>query len=230
MNRLPIPDPLIDAIIEHLKFNRDSAAPTSRQITNYFWENYNYPGSKTWNQLYAEVNAQIAIHKNKNNRHKQIRPLQIMEYQTVPYTYGYMDVLENTVLGRVNEEPEKTVTKKSTKKDSQLSFEHLLESVNKVMTTDHYIASLNETSNESVDISVDVPSPESIKLPAEVEESVLVEESIPVEESVLVEDIKACDKVTNMRSFKLSLIHWIITSDNKEETLAEIRKIMEEYA
>ena len=82
MHRLPVPDVLIVAILEHLKSNNDKVY-TTRQITQHFWDNYTYPQSKTWKQLNAEVNAQIAIHKNKNGKYTQAYPLQVIEYQTV---------------------------------------------------------------------------------------------------------------------------------------------------
>ena len=95
MNRLPVPDTMIDAIIDFLKSNSEESY-TSKKIAQHFWDNYTYPDFKTFVQVCAEVNAQIAIHKNKLGRYSQTRVLQITEYQTTPYTYQYKDPVVGT--------------------------------------------------------------------------------------------------------------------------------------
>lgn len=185
MSRLPVPDVFIVSIIDFLKSNNEKVY-TTRQITQYFWDNYSYPQSKTWKQLNAEVNAQIAIHKNKEGKYTQAYPLQITEYQTVPYTYQYKDVTENTAIGKNN--PKQSSEKTSTPYNVQMSFEGLMDDV---------VAS--ETSEEYT------------------------------EESALVEDVKACEKVVEMHNYKSSLIHWLTTSNDKQETLVEILKTIAEH-
>ena len=199
MNRLPVPDVLIVAILELLKSNNDKVY-TTRQITQYFWDNYSYPQSKTWKQLNAEVNAQIAIHKNKNGKYTQAYPLQVTEYQTIPYTYQYKDVSENTVLGKLNPQPKKDVVNKTTKVEKQMSFEDLMDQVDAILSPSH-----------TVDTLIQAP----------------VEKT--ADESILVEDVKACEKVVEMHDHKSSLIHWIITSNDKQKTMVEILKTIAEH-
>jgi hypothetical protein len=195
MNRLPVPDVFIVSILEFLKSNNEKTY-TARQITQHFWDNYTYPQSKTWKQLNAETNAQIAIHKNKEGRYTQAYPLQITEYQTIPYTYQYKDVTENTAIEKNN--PKQIVEKASSLKNAQMSFEGLMDDA------------INQASEAS----------------EAVEQS--VEES--TEESVLLEDVKACEKVMEIHNYKSSLIHWLTTSKDKQETLVEILKTIAEHA
>lgn len=194
MSRLPVPDVFIVSILDFLKSNNDKVY-TARQITQHFWDNYTYPQSKTWKQLNAEVNAQIAIHKNKEGRYTQAYPLQINEYQTVPYTYQYMDVTENTAIEKNN--PKQIVEKASSLKNAQMSFEGLLDD-----------DSNNQTLEESMECFKDNA----------------------IEEATLVEDVKACEKVVEMHNYKSSLIHWLTTSNDKQETLVEILKTIAEHA
>jgi hypothetical protein len=192
MNRLPVPDVFIVSILEFLKSNNEKTY-TARQITQHFWDNYTYPQSKTWKQLNAETNAQIAIHKNKEGRYTQAYPLQITEYQTTPYTYQYKDVTENTAIEKNN--PKQIVEKASSLKNAQMSFEGLMDDA------------INQAS-ESIEQSI--------------------EQSF--EESVLLEDVKACEKVMEIHNYKSSLIHWLTTSKDKQETLVEILKTIAEHA
>ena len=207
MNRLPVPDVFIVSILEFLKSNNEKTY-TARQITQHFWDNYTYPQSKTWKQLNAETNAQIAIHKNKEGRYTQAYPLQITEYQTMPYTYQYKDVTENTAIEKNN--PKQIVEKASSLKNAQMSFEGLM---------DDAINQASEAS-ESVEQSIE----QSVE--GSIEQS--VEGS--VEESVLLEDVKACEKVMEIHNYKSSLIHWLTTSKDKQETLVEILKTIAEHA
>jgi hypothetical protein len=171
--RLPVPETLIDAIIDFLKSNYENTY-TSRQIAQYFWDNYTYCEFKTFEQVCAEVNAQIAIHKNKKGRYTQTRPLQITEYQTVPYTYQYKDLTENTTLQKIDTN-KKVIT--------QLNFNDLIEN-----------------------------------------------KEVVCEDVLLLEDVKAGDITNKINSNKASLIHWLDTSDDKPSTIAEIIKIIAEYA
>jgi hypothetical protein len=59
-----------------------------------------------------------------------------------------------------------------------------------------------------------------------------IEQSVEgsVEESVLLEDVKACEKVMEIHNYKSSLIHWLTTSKDKQETLVEILKTIAEHA
>ena len=196
MSRLPVPDVFIVSILDFLKSNSDKAY-TSRQITEHFWDNYTYPQSKTWKQLNAEVNAQISIHKNKEGRYTQAYPLQITEYQTVPYTYQYMDVTENTVIEKNNPKQINVVEKVYSSNSMQMSFEGLMDD-----------DSINQTLEESVECFTDNA----------------------IEESVLLEDVKACEKVVEIHNYKSSLIHWLATSKDKQETLVEILKTIAEHA
>jgi hypothetical protein len=192
MNRLPVPDVFIVSILEFLKSNNEKTY-TARQITQHFWDNYTYPQSKTWKQLNAETNAQIAIHKNKEGRYTQAYPLQITEYQTMPYTYQYKDVTENTAIEKNN--PKQIVEKASSLKNAQMSFEGLM---------DDAINQASEAIEQSIEQSI--------------------------EESVLLEDVKACEKVMEIHNYKSSLIHWLTTSKDKQETLVEILKTIAEHA
>jgi hypothetical protein len=194
MSRLPVPDVFIVSILDFLKSNNDKVY-TARQITQHFWDNYTYPQSKTWKQLNAEVNAQIAIHKNKEGRYTQAYPLQINEYQTVPYTYQYMDVTENTAIEKNN--PKQIVEKAFSLKNAQMSFEGLMD----------------DDSNNQI-----------------LEESMECFKDNAIEEATLVEDVKACEKVVEMHNYKSSLIHWLTTSNDKQETLVEILKTIAEHA
>ena len=179
MYRLPIPETLIDAIIDFLKSNYEKAY-TSRQIAQYFWDHYTYCEFKTFDQVYREVNGQLAKHKNKSGIYSQTRVLQITEHQTVPYSYQYKDVTENTTLLKVDTD-EKVI--------KQLSFEGL------------------------------IPN-----------EELLIDDIKIEEEASLLEDIKASDIINKLHNNKASLVYWLETTDDKEGTIAEIMKIIEQYS
>ncbi len=205
MNRLPITEDKLTLILEFLKENQEHSY-TRCQIAKHLWENYSYCDFKTFNKLKGEVSDKITKHVNKEGIYTQTVPLQITEYQTVPYTYQYKDVTENTVLGKLNPQPKKVVVIKNTSSiEPQLSFEDLIDQMDSI--------SLPEQTSE---ILIQSPTEETF------------EESF--EESVLLEDVKACDKVVEIHNYKSSLIHWLTTSNDKQETLVEILKTIAEHA
>ena len=93
MNRLPVCDKKITMILDFLKTYKDNAY-TRRQIAEYLWANYSYPEYKTLNQLIGEVGEKLYIHVNN----KDTEPVQIIQYNTRPYTYQFVGVLHNTKL------------------------------------------------------------------------------------------------------------------------------------
>ena len=205
MNRLPITEDKLTLILEFLKDNQEHSY-TRRQIAKHLWENYSYCDFKPFNKLVGEVSDKITKHVNKEGIYTQTVPLQITEYQTVPYTYQYKDVTENTVLGKLNPQPKKVVVIKNTSSiEPQLSFEDLIDQMDSI--------SLPVQTSETL---IQSPTEESF------------EESF--EESVLLEDVKACDKVVEIHNYKSSLIHWLTTSNDKQETLIEILKTIAEHA
>ena len=207
MNRLPVTEDKFTYVIEFLKENRDNAY-TRRKLAQYLWDNYSYCEFKTFDEILGEVSDIITKHVNKSGRYKQIVPLQIIEHQTHPLTYQYMDVTENTVLREFNSQPDNFV-EISTNKNAQLSLEELMDKVGNIMSPEKSIETFIDKQTEEI---VEPPMQESI------------------DESVLLEDLKACEKVFGKQNFKSSLIYWIITSENKQQTLAEIQEIVAKYA
>jgi hypothetical protein len=201
MNRLPITEDKLTLILEFLKDNQEHSY-TRRQIAQHLWDNYSYCDFKPFNKLIGEVSDKITKHVNKEGIYTQTVPLQITEYQTVPFTYQYKDVTENTVLGKLNPQPKTVVGKKKISSiEPQLSFEDFIDQMDTipspVQTSETFIQSSTEES---------------------------------FEESVLLEDVKACEKVMEIHNYKSSLIHWLTTSKDKQETLVEILKTIAEHA
>jgi hypothetical protein len=93
MNRLPVCDKKITMVLDFLKTYKDNAY-TRRQIAEYLWANYSYPEYKTLNQLIGEVGEKLYIHVNN----KDTEPVQIVQYNTRPYTYQFVGALHNTKL------------------------------------------------------------------------------------------------------------------------------------
>jgi hypothetical protein len=80
-------------VLDFLKTYKDNAY-TRRQIAEYLWANYSYPEYKTLNQLIGEVGEKLYIHVNN----KDTEPVQIVQYNTRPYTYQFVGALHNTKL------------------------------------------------------------------------------------------------------------------------------------
>jgi hypothetical protein len=93
MNRLPVCDKKITMILDFLKERKDNAY-NRRQISEYLWANYSYCDYKTFDQLLGEVGEKLYIHVN--NLDTEL--IQIVQYNTRPYTYQFVGALHNTKL------------------------------------------------------------------------------------------------------------------------------------
>jgi hypothetical protein len=93
MNRLPVCDKKITMILDFLKERKDNAY-NRRQISEYLWANYSYCDYKTFDQLLGEVGEKLYIHVN--NLDTEL--VQIVQYNTRPYTYQFVGALHNTKL------------------------------------------------------------------------------------------------------------------------------------
>jgi len=93
MNRLPVCDKKITMILDFLKAHKNNAY-TRRQIAEYLWENYSFRDYKTFDQVLREVGEKLYVHVNN----KDTETVQIIQYNTVPYTYQYVGSLHNTKL------------------------------------------------------------------------------------------------------------------------------------
>jgi hypothetical protein len=80
-------------ILDFLKSNKDNAY-NRRQIAEYLWANYSYCAFKTFDQVLREVGEKLYIHVNN----RDTETVQIVQYNTVPYTYQYVGSLQNTKL------------------------------------------------------------------------------------------------------------------------------------
>ena len=93
MNRLPVCDKKITMILDFLKERKDNAY-NRRQISENLWANYSYCDYKTFDQLLGEVGEKLYIHVN--NLDTEL--VQIVQYNTRPYTYQFVGALHNTKL------------------------------------------------------------------------------------------------------------------------------------
>ena len=80
-------------ILDFLKERKDNAY-NRRQISEYLWANYSYCDYKTFDQLLGEVGEKLYIHVN--NLDTEL--IQIVQYNTRPYTYQFVGALHNTKL------------------------------------------------------------------------------------------------------------------------------------
>lgn len=93
MNRLPVCDKKIILILDYLKEHKDNAY-NRRQIAEYLWANYSYCDFKTFDQVLREVGEKLYIHVNNQDT----ETVQIVQYNTKPYTYQFVGSLHNTKL------------------------------------------------------------------------------------------------------------------------------------
>jgi hypothetical protein len=93
MNRLPVCDKKITMILDFLRARKENAY-TRRQIAEYLWENYSFRDYKTFDQVLREVGEKLYIHVNNQDT----EPVQIVQYNTKPYTYQFVGALHNTKL------------------------------------------------------------------------------------------------------------------------------------
>ena len=80
-------------ILDFLKERKDNAY-NRRQISEYLWANYSFCDYKTFDQLLGEVGEKLYIHVN--NLDTEL--VQIVQYNTRPYTYQFVGPLHNTKL------------------------------------------------------------------------------------------------------------------------------------
>jgi hypothetical protein len=93
LNRLPVCEKKITLILDFLKEYKDNAY-NRRQITEHLWANYSFCDYKTFDQLLREVGEKLYVHVNNQDT----ETVQIVQYNTKPYTYQFVGSLHNTKL------------------------------------------------------------------------------------------------------------------------------------